>query len=109
MGTILGISQTIAADSIASTTYAWVEFRSNPPVLLVASTKYYIRLRSAPSSTDLGSGSQGTLRWGYKLTSGSGPYSGGEARRFIGKLSNASDQGESLDAYDFGFRVYTLP
>ncbi len=106
-GTVLGTSNTITSPTIATTSLSWVEFRFPDKVSLNASTVYHIRLRSMPSSTDAGSGSAGTIHWGYKQTSGS-PYSGGQARRYIGRLSNTNDAGQLLDQYDFGFRVYAL-
>lgn len=107
LGTILGTSNVITGPSIATTSPAWVEFRFAPSVSLGASTLYYIRLRSVPSSTDLGSGSSGALEWSH-FQSGSSPYSGGIARRYIERLSNPLDSGQQLDEYDFGFKVYAL-
>lgn len=107
VGTVLGVSNTIVSGTISSSALSWVEFRFPSPVNLSATTKYYLRLRSNPSSTDAGSGSAGTLNWGYRQTSQS-PYSGGDAIRYIGRLSNPSDPGQVLDQYDFGFRVYAL-
>ncbi|MDP3769390.1 MAG: type II secretion system protein [Candidatus Sungbacteria bacterium] len=107
LGTILGTSHLITASTIADTIPAWVEFRFAPPVSLNASTQYYIRLRSVPSSTTAASGSAGVLQWSY-LQSGSSPYSGGMAHRSIERLANPLDPGEQLDEYDFGFKVYAL-
>lgn len=106
-GTVLGTSNVINSSTITDSAYSWVEFRFSDPVSLAASTKYYIRLRSIPSSNDALSGSVGTLHWGYQQTASS-PYAGGEARRYIGRLSNPNDAGQSLDQYDFSFRVYAL-
>ena len=106
-GTILGASNTITSSTISNSGLTWVEFRFSEPVSLAPLTIYYIRLRSVPASTDAGSGSAGTIHWGYMQT-GSSPYAGGEARRYIGRLSNPSDSGQILDQYDFGFRVYDL-
>lgn len=106
-GTVLGTSNTVTSATISDSGLTWVEFRFSPAVSLVAATKYYIRLRSVPSSTDAGSGSQGVIHWGYKQTASS-PYASGEARRYVGRLSNPSDPGQALDQYDFGFRVYAL-
>lgn len=106
-GTILGTSNLINASTITTTSAAWVEFRFSPEVSLANSTVYYIRLRSAPSSTASGSGSQGSLDWIYFQTPSS-PYSGGVARRYIEHLGNAADTGQQIDQYDFGFRVYAL-
>lgn len=105
-GSVLGSSQTITGSSIPSD-YSWVAFQFSNPIPLSAGTTYYIRLRSVPSSTDALSGSQGTIRWRY-LQTGSSPYAGGQARRYIGRLSNPSDSGQALSQYDFGFRVYAL-
>ena len=103
-GSVLGTSNTINSFTILSTTQSWVEFRFTPSVSLATSTKYYIRLRSTPASTDAGSGSQGIIHWGY-LQSGGSPYGGheNEARRYIGRLSNPNDAGQDLDQYDYGF------
>lgn len=106
-GAVLGTSNVINSSTITNSAYSWVEFRFSDSVSLGASTKYYVRLRSIPSSNDAGSGSVGTIRWGYQQTASS-PYSGGEARRYIGRLSNSSDAGQSLDQYDFGFRIYAV-
>ncbi len=103
-GAILGTSNVIPAATIPATV-SWVEFRFIPAVALGASTVYWIRLRSVPDSTVLGSGSTGELRWAYN-ESGSDPYAAGAARRFIGRLSNPTDQGELLNNDDFGFKVY---
>lgn len=106
-GNILGISNTVSASTIASSSLAWVEFHFPDKVSLSGATVYHIRLRSIPSSTDAGSGSTGTIYWGYKQTASS-PYSGGEARRYVGRLSNTNDTGQLLDQYDFGFKIYVL-
>ena len=106
-GTVLGTSNTVTSSTILTSGLAWVEFRFPENVSLSAATTYHIRLRSAPVSTDVGSGSAGTIYWGYKQTSGS-PYAGGVARRYIGRLSNPSDAGQLLDQYDFGFRIFAL-
>lgn len=106
-GTVLGTSNLITAGTIATSTAAWIEFRFAPEVSLSATTLYYIRLRSVPSSDDLGSGSAGAINWVYLQTPLS-PYSGGVARRYIEHLSNPADTGEQLDQYDFGFKVYAL-
>lgn len=107
-GTILGVSNMLNSATLATSSFSWVEFRFPDPIQLQASTQYYIRLRSAPDSTTASSGSLGRIHWRYKQTASS-PYSGGEARRYIGRLSNPSDAGQLLDQYDFGFRIYNLP
>lgn len=106
-GAILGTSNIITSSTISDDKLSWVEFRFSEPVILAAATTYYIRLRSIPSSTDAGSGSSGTIHWGY-LQTASSPYAGGQARRYIGRLSNPNDEGQLLGQYDFGFRVYDL-
>ncbi|MBI2122461.1 MAG: hypothetical protein HYT98_05110 [Candidatus Sungbacteria bacterium] len=106
-GSILGASQIITGSTISSTTYSWVSFRFPDPIALSAATQYSIRLRSIPPSTDAGSGSFGIIRWGY-LQTASSPYAGGDARRYVGRLSNPADAGQLLDQYDYGFRVYDL-
>ena len=106
-GVVLGTSQIITGSTIASSSLSWVAFRFPDPIQLSASTQYSIRLRSVPSSTDAGSGSAGIIRWGY-LQSASSPYAEGDARRYVGRLSNPSDAGQLLDQYDYGFRVYDL-
>ena len=105
-GTVLGTSQTITGSSIPSN-YSWISFQFSNPVSLSAATTYYIRVHSIPSSGDAGSGSLGTIRWRY-LQTASSPYLGGDARRYVGRLSNPSDAGQALTQYDFGFRVYGL-
>lgn len=108
-GPVLGTSHTINSSTITNSGLAWVEFRFSEPVSLSAVTKYYIRLRSTPTSTDAGSGSQGTIHWGHLQSAGS-PYGGhgNEARRYIGRLSNPNDSGQDLDQYDYGFKVYEI-
>lgn len=107
IGTVLATANMINGTTIASTSPSWVEFRFETPVSLVASTKYYIRLRSKPASTDAGSGSAGAINWSYRQTSG-GPFAGGEAYTGVGRLSNPSDTGTAQNDYDFGFRIYAL-
>lgn len=106
-GAVLGTSNIISSATLSSTNPAWVEFRFPDYVSLNAVTVYYLRLRSVPVSTDAGSGSAGTIYWDYKQTPSS-PYSGGVAKRYIGRLSNPNDTGQELDQYDFGFRIYAL-
>lgn len=106
VGQVLGTSNIINSASILQN-LGWVEFRFPVPVNLSALTKYYVRLRSVPLSTDAFSGSKGLIHWGYKQTSQS-PYSDGELRRFVGRLSNPFDQGQLLDQYDAGFRIYSV-
>lgn len=106
-GVALGTSNLITGSSIAASPGTWVEFRFAPEVSLSASTLYYIILRSIPSSTNAASGSAGSINWVYLQTPPS-PYSGGVARRYMGRLSNPADAGEQLDQYDFGFKVYAL-
>ncbi|MEK7074874.1 MAG: type II secretion system protein [Patescibacteria group bacterium] len=107
IGVALGTSNLITASTIATSSAAWVEFRFVPEVSLSASTLYYIVLRSIPSSNTVASGSVGSINWLY-LQTPSSPYSGGAARRYIGRLSNPADAGQQLDQYDFGFKVYAL-
>ena len=106
-GTVLGTSNTITASTTLITGMSWVEFRFAESVALSANTEYFLRLRSVPDSTIAGSGSSGRMHWMYQQT-GPSPYSGGKARRYVGRLSNPNDNGQVLDQYDFGFRVYTL-
>lgn len=106
VGSVLGTSNIINSESLTQN-LSWVEFRFPSAVNLNASTKYYIRLKSVPFSTDALSGSKELIYWGYKQTPPS-PYDGGELRRFVGRLSNPSDQGQLLDQYDAGFKVYTI-
>lgn len=106
-GSVLGTSNVINSSTITNSLFSWVVFRFSEPVPLSASTNYYIRLRSTPASTDAGSGSAGTLHWGYQQTAQS-PYAGGEARRYVGRLSNQTDAGQALDQYDYSFRVYAV-
>lgn len=104
-GTMLGTSNVINSSTLLNSGLSWVEFRFADPISLQAATMYYIRLRSIPLSTDAFSGSVGTVNWGY-LQTGPSPYSGGQARRYVGRLSNPTDNGQILDQYDFGFKVY---
>ncbi len=106
-GSVLGTANEINSTTIATSSLSWIEFRFPVPVSLAASVKYFIRLRSDPSSTDAGSGSLGPLDWGYRQTPSS-PYAGGEAYTGIGRLSNPNDGGIKQSQYDFGFRVFAL-
>ena len=106
-GTMLGTSQIINSSTITGSGLSWVEFHFDTPALLNPNTSYVIRLRSIPSSTDLGSSSQGMLHIGLGQSAGS-PYPGGEAIISIGQLSNPSDPGLAQSDYDFSFRVYAL-
>ncbi len=106
-GNVLGTTNAINSSTITNSNLSWVGFRFPNAISLSAATVYYIRLRSIPTSTDALSGATGALNWGY-LQSPSSPYSGGVARRYVGRLSNPNDLGQQLDQYDFGFRVYAL-
>ena len=106
-GTVLGASQILTGATIASSAPAWVEFRFPDRVELKPVTAYTLRLRSVPSSTDAGSKSSGLIHWLYRQTNKS-PYSDGDARRYVGRLSTPSDTGQLLDQYDFGFKLYAL-
>lgn len=106
-GTIVGSSTIITGSSVSTTSLTWVSFRFPDFVTLGRDQAYTLRLRSIPASTDAGSGSEGPLHWGY-LQTVSSPYSGGVARRYVGRLSTPSDQGQLLDQYDYSFRIYTL-
>lgn len=107
-GVVLGTSQVISGYTISTTTAAWVSFYFSPAPAVSPSTIYTIRLRSVPDSTVAGSGSAGSVYWIYRQTAGS-PYSGGIARRYIGRLANPSDAGQPMDQYDFGFKAYAYP
>lgn len=106
-GTILGTSGIINSTTLATTSPAWVEFRFPDFVPLATSTKYYLRLRSLPDSTLAGSGSTGPIDWVYRQGL-AGQFSGGEASCYIGRNSSPSDEGQVLDQYDFGFKIYDL-
>jgi len=106
-GAILGTSNIINSSTISDSSLSWVEFRFYPAVQLNANTTYYLRLRSNPSSTDAGSGSQGLIHIGYQNIPGS-PYSGGEARLYVGRLSNPNDEGQIQADYDFSFKIFDL-
>ncbi len=106
-GALLGVSNLVNAKTIATTSAAWIEFRFQKAVGLAASTQYTIRLRSNPSSNDAGSGSAGRINWIHQQ-SPSSPYALGAARRWVGRFSNPNDQGQALDEYDFGFRIYAV-
>jgi Tfp pilus assembly protein PilV len=104
-GAVLGTSQIVGGVTISTTSPAWVDFYFSPPVSLAAGT-YTMRLRSIPDSATAGSGSAGSVYWQYTLQNPSGPYAGGTARKAVGYLGNPADQGQQLDQYDFGFKVY---
>lgn len=104
VGTVLATSQTIDGAALPAN-LSWVSFTFAAPPVLNPATAYYLRLRSIPDSAVPFSGSQGTLHWGYKQT-GSSPYAGGTASRYVGRLNNPSDTGQVLTQYDFAFRAY---
>lgn len=103
----IGSSAIVSASTISGAAASWVDFRFPDPVSLPGLTSYTIRLRSIPDSTAASSGSSGAVHWLYTQTASS-PYSGGTARRYIGRLSNPADAGQELDQYDFGFKIYAL-
>lgn len=98
----LGTSAVVASASIPQGSAAWIDFSFVTPVSLAAAMPYSIRLRSIPDSA-VPSAAVGSLRWDY-LQTASSPYAGGVARRYI----QAFGQGQLLDQYDFGFKVYAL-
>lgn len=98
----LGTSGTVVAASIPQGAAAWTDFSFAAPVALAANTSYYIRLRSTPDSAVPFSGAAGSIRWHYLQSGSQGPYAGGVARRYI----QSTGQGQLLDQYDFGFKVY---
>lgn len=104
VGAVIATSQTMDSATLPAS-LSWVTFTFPTPPTLNPSTQYYLRLASTPPSTDAWSGSQGTIHWGY-LQSGSSPYAGGDAYRYVGRLSNPGDTGQILTQYDFAFRVY---
>ena len=104
VGTVLATSQTIDSAALPAS-LAWTTFTFPSPPTLAAGTQYYLRLRSVPESTVAFSGSQGTIHWGY-LQTGPSPYGGGQAYRYVGRLSNPNDTGQPLSQHDFSFRVY---
>lgn len=104
VGPVVATSQTIDGAALPAA-LSWVSFNFASLPLLAPGTTYHLRLRSVPDSTVAFSGSAGTVHWGY-LQTASSPYAGGIARRYVGRLSNPSDQGQSLTQYDFSFRVF---
>lgn len=109
-GAVLGASQIINSSTV-STSPVWVDFRFSDQVALNPAVKYYIRLRSTPSSTDAGSGSAGLFHWLYTQTPpsiGPGPLIGGEAIKFIGQYSVQNFAGIIEPDKDFGFKMYVL-
>ena len=106
VGSILATSNTVDADTISSSALSFVTFTFPTTPQLSASTLYYLRLRSIPSSTVAFSGSAGTLNWGY-LQSAQSPYAGGQAYRYVSRQGNQADQGQALSQYDYSFRVTT--
>ena len=103
VGPVLATSATVLSAALPDA-LTWTEFEFPGDVALSANTEYFLRLRSSPDSTVAFSGSSGTLHLGYGQ-SGSSPYSGGDAYRYVGRLGNASDTGEELTQYDFSFRL----
>lgn len=104
VGPILATSQTLDSAALPSS-LSWTAFTFSNPPTLNPSTQYFLRLRSIPESTVAFSGSQGYINWGYQQTASS-PYAGGDAWRYVGRLSNPGDTGQILTQYDFSFRVF---
>lgn len=108
-GTVIGKSL-LREGAILPVSLAWVRFEFPNSVQLTASTQYFMRLGSLPSST-IASTASGTLIWGYEHSAVSPPaYSGGDAWRFVGAFNNPAYQGEQLgpsDQYDFSFRIFS--
>lgn len=110
IGEILGTSAIVSGASLPAS-LAWTQFTFSKPVPLLASTQYFLRLRSLPSSTRIFSGASGTVQWGYEHAATSPPaYASGDAWRYIGAGDNPLNAGQQLgpvDQYDFSFRVFS--
>jgi len=106
VGPVIASSATQDAASW-STTLSWIAFPLSSSVALSGGTEYFLRLRSVPDSTVVFSGSSGPVHWGYRQTASS-PYSGGAARRYVGRQGNQNDQGQLLSQYDFSFRISAI-
>lgn len=108
IGNVIGRSWVVDGSS-ASTTYSWIMFTFPDPALLMASTQYFLRLRSLPDSSVPFSGGSGTIYWGYEHSITAPPaYAGGDAWRYVNQSNNPLDPGEQLgpvDQYDFSFRI----
>ena len=107
-GEALGRSWIITGASLPSS-FGWVRFTFSRPVLLLANTQYFLRLRSLPDSTIAFSGAIGTIYWGYEHSASAPPaYAEGDAWRYVGQNNVPSYAGERLgpiDQYDFSFRI----
>lgn len=107
-GSVLGRSWTVDGASLRAS-LGWVSFIFPSPVLLLANTQYFLRLRSLPASTIAFSGAQGFIYWGYEHSAFVPPaYAGGDAWRYVGRNNTPTDQGQRLgpvDQYDFSFRI----
>lgn len=104
VGTVLASSAVVVSSTISSSALTFVPFTFSIAPVLTPNTVYYLRLRSIPDSTEVFSGSSGTLNWGYKQTASS-PYTGGVASRYVGRQGNQNDEGQELSQYDFSFAV----
>ncbi len=105
VGTVIATSSQVTGSSLPSS-LNWVTFSFSSPITLNAYTKYYLRLRSVPDSTNPWGSAVGTVNWGYLQSAYSPPaYSGGEAWRYIGRNSIPSYKGQVLSYYDFSFII----
>lgn len=104
VGSVLATSATVDASAFSDTDLEWIAFTFPDVVSLSGGVEYFLRLRSTPASTVPFSGSAGLIHWGYGQ-SGSSPYAGGVARRYVGRLDNDTDTGQELTQYDFSFRI----
>jgi len=106
VGIVIGKSW-LAQGSSLPTSLSWVQFIFPSPVQLSATTQYFLRLRSLPESTILGSTAAGTIYWGYEYP---GTYGGGDAWRYVGANDITTDDGMQLgpaDPYDFSFKIFS--
>jgi len=113
VGNVLGRSWMVS-DSSLSSNLSWVSFVFPDPILLLANTQYFLRVRSLPDATFYDPGNpmytaQGLVYWGYEHSSSTPPsYSGGDTWRYVGLNEDPLYQGDQLgpiDQYDFSFRV----
>ena len=114
-GPVLGRSWLVKGSAL-SASLAWVNFTFPNPVFLLASSQYFLRLRSLYDSTVYDPfnptfSATGTIVWGYSHSAFVPPaYAGGDAWRYVEYIAygGAGAVGQQLgpaDQYDFSFRI----
>jgi len=102
-GSIVASSTILFGTAITDKELAWISFPFLATTTLATSTVYYLRLSSDPTSSNPGTGSSGTIHWGYNVGAPD-LYTGGTAWRYVGSSVRTA---EALSDTDFAFRIRT--